>query len=115
LQLFIQANNVGDAYESVKSWDIGDIVAAEGPLMRTKTGELSVKAESLRLITKNLRPLPDKWHGLSDVEQRYRQRYVDLIVTPESRRTFELRSRMIGFFASGSKRCRGGSWKSRRR
>src|SRR6202012_522006 len=57
MQLFIQANNVGDAYESVKSWDIGDIVAAEGPLMRTKTGELSVKAESLRLITKNLRPL----------------------------------------------------------
>jgi lysyl-tRNA synthetase class 2 len=97
IQLFIQSNNVGDAYEGVKSWDIGDIVAAEGPLMRTKTGELSVKAESLRLITKNLRPLPDKWHGLSDVEQRYRQRYVDLIVTPESRRTFELRSRMIGF------------------
>ncbi len=97
IQLFIQANNVGDAYDGVKSWDIGDIVAAEGPLMRTKTGELSVKVESLRLITKNLRPLPDKWHGLSDVEQRYRQRYVDLIVTPESRRTFELRSRMIGF------------------
>jgi lysyl-tRNA synthetase class 2 len=97
LQLFIQANNVGDAYDRVKSWDIGDIVAAEGALMRTKTGELSVKVESLRLITKSLRPLPDKWHGLSDVEQRYRQRYVDLIVTPESRRTFELRSRMIGF------------------
>jgi len=97
IQLFIQANNVGDAYDSVKSWDIGDIVAAEGPLMRTKTNELSVKADTLRLITKNLRPLPDKWHGLSDVEQRYRQRYVDLIVTPESRRTFELRSRMIGF------------------
>jgi lysyl-tRNA synthetase, class II len=97
IQLFIQANNVGDAYESVKSWDIGDIVAAEGPLMRTKTGELSVKTDSLRLMAKNLRPLPDKWHGLSDIEQRYRQRYVDLIVTPESRRTFELRSRMIGF------------------
>ncbi len=97
IQLFIQANNVGDAYESVKSWDIGDIFAAEGPLMRTKTGELSVKADALRLLSKNLRPLPDKWHGLSDVEQRYRQRYVDLIVTPESRRTFELRSRMIGF------------------
>src|SRR6201995_4186642 len=97
LQLFIQANNVGDAYESVKSWDIGDIVAAEGLLMRTKTGELSVKADALRLLSKNLRPLPDKWHGLADVEQRYRQRYVDLIVTPESRRTFQLRSRMIGF------------------
>ncbi len=97
IQLFIQANNVGDAYDNVKSWDIGDIVAAEGPLMRTKTGELSVKVDTLRLLSKNLRPLPDKWHGLSDVEQRYRQRYVDLIVTPESRRTFELRSRMIGF------------------
>jgi lysyl-tRNA synthetase, class II len=66
-------------------------------LMRTKTGELSVKANSLRLLAKNLRPLPDKWHGLADVEQRYRQRYVDLIVTPEARRAFELRSRMIGF------------------
>jgi lysyl-tRNA synthetase, class II len=97
IQLFVQANNVGDAYENVKSWDIGDIVGAEGVLMRTKTGELSVKADALRLLSKNLRPLPDKWHGLVDVEQRYRQRYVDLIVTPEARRAFELRSRMIGF------------------
>src|SRR5476651_2675532 len=63
--------------------------------MRTKTGELSVKVENLRLLTKSLRPLPDKWHGLADVEQRYRQRYVDLIVTPEARRVFVLRSRMI--------------------
>jgi len=97
IQLFVQANAIGDAYEALKSWDIGDIVGAEGPLMRTKTGELSVKVEQLRLLTKALRPLPDKFHGLSDVEQRYRQRYVDLIVTPESRRAFELRSRMIGF------------------
>src|SRR4051812_19592670 len=97
MQLFVQANAVGESYDALKSWDIGDIVAAEGPLMRTKTGELSVKAEKLRLLTKSLRPLPDKWHGLSDVEQRYRQRYVDLIVTPESRRAFELRSRVIGF------------------
>jgi len=97
VQLFIQANAIGDTYEALKGWDIGDIVGAEGPLMRTKTGELSVKVEKLRLLTKALRPLPDKFHGLSDVEQRYRQRYVDLIVTPESRRAFELRSRMIGF------------------
>jgi len=98
IQLFTQINAVGEAtYKALKSWDIGDIVAAEGPLMRTKTGELSVKVEKLRLLTKALRPLPDKFHGLSDVEQRYRQRYVDLIVTPESRRAFELRSRMIGF------------------
>ncbi|HZP68120.1 MAG TPA: lysine--tRNA ligase, partial [Rudaea sp.] len=97
IQLFVQANAVGDAYEAFKAWDVGDIVAAEGPLMRTKTGELSVKAERLRLLTKSLRPLPDKWHGLADVEQRYRQRYVDLIVTPESRRAFELRSAIIRF------------------
>jgi lysyl-tRNA synthetase class 2 len=97
IQLFVQANALGEIYEAFKSWDVGDIVAAEGPLMRTKTGELSVKVEQLRLLTKSLRPLPDKWHGLADVEQRYRQRYVDLIVTPEARRTFELRSRAIGF------------------
>jgi len=97
IQLFAQANALGEAYEIIKSLDRGDIVGAEGVLMRTKAGELSVKAESMRLITKSLRPLPDKWHGLSDVEQRYRQRYVDLIVTPESRRVFELRSSMIRF------------------
>ena len=97
IQLFVQANALGDTYEAFKSWDVGDIVGAEGPLMRTKTGELSVKVDNLRLLTKSLRPLPDKWHGLADVEQRYRQRYVDLIVTPEARRTFELRSRAIGF------------------
>ena len=97
IQLFVQANAVGDAYEAFKSWDVGDILAAEGPLMRTKTGELSVKVDKLRLLTKSLRPLPDKWHGLADVEQRYRQRYVDLIVTPEARRAFALRSRAIGF------------------
>ena len=83
MQLFLQQTALGEAYEAFKGWDVGDIVGAEGTLMRTKTGELSVKADALRLITKSLRPLPDKWHGLSDVEQRYRQRYVDLIVTPE--------------------------------
>ncbi|MDE2257559.1 MAG: lysine--tRNA ligase [Xanthomonadaceae bacterium] len=97
IQLFVQANALGVVYEAFKSWDVGDIVGAEGALMRTKTGELSIKVETLRLLTKSLRPLPDKWHGLADVEQRYRQRYVDLIVTPEARRTFELRSRAIGF------------------
>ncbi|MGS1079031.1 lysine--tRNA ligase [Pseudoxanthomonas beigongshangi] len=95
LQLFLQSNALGDTYEAFKGWDIGDIVAAEGALTRTKTGELSVKAEHLRLLTKALRPLPDKWHGLSDVEQRYRQRYVDLIVTPEARDVFIKRSRII--------------------
>ncbi len=95
IQLFLQANVLGEEYEAFKAWDIGDIVAAEGTLMRTKTGELSVKAASLRLLVKSLRPLPDKFHGLSDVEQRYRQRYVDLIVTPEAREVFIARSRIV--------------------
>ncbi|PWK89758.1 lysine--tRNA ligase [Fulvimonas soli] len=98
IQLFVHQGTVGEAaYEAFKGWDVGDIVGAEGTLMRTKTGELSVKVEALRLLTKSLRPLPDKFHGLADVEQRYRQRYVDLIVTEEARRTFALRSRIIGF------------------
>ncbi|MET3148180.1 UNVERIFIED_ORG: lysyl-tRNA synthetase class 2 [Xanthomonas axonopodis] len=95
VQLFLQGNVLGDAYAAFKGWDVGDIVAVEGGLTRTKTGELSVKASALRLLTKSLRPLPDKWHGLSDVEQRYRQRYVDLIVTPEAREVFIKRSKII--------------------
>jgi lysyl-tRNA synthetase class 2 len=97
IQLFVHQGTLGDTYEAFKGWDVGDIVGAEGVLMRTKTGELSVRVDSLRLLTKSLRPLPDKFHGLSDVEQRYRQRYVDLIVTEEARRTFVLRSRIIGY------------------
>ncbi|HBK47744.1 MAG TPA: lysine--tRNA ligase [Xanthomonadaceae bacterium] len=95
IQLFLQGNALGDVYAAFKGWDVGDIVAVEGGLTRTRTGELSVKATALRLLTKSLRPLPDKWHGLSDVEQRYRQRYVDLIVTPEAREVFIKRSKII--------------------
>ena len=95
IQLFLQQTALGDVYDAFKSWDVGDIIAARGQIMRTKTGELSVKASELRLLTKSLRPLPDKWHGMADVEQRYRQRYVDLIVTQESRDVFRLRSRVI--------------------
>ncbi len=95
LQLFLQSNTLGETYDAFKGWDVGDIVGAEGSLMRTKTGELSIKVDALRLLTKSLRPLPDKWHGLSDVEQRYRQRYVDLIVNPESREVFLKRSRIV--------------------
>jgi lysyl-tRNA synthetase class 2 len=95
IQLFLQSATLGEAYEAFKGWDVGDIVAAEGTLMRTKTGELSVKVDALRLLVKSLRPLPDKWHGLADVEQRYRQRYVDLIVTPEAREVFVKRSRIV--------------------
>ncbi len=97
IQLFLQGTALGDSYDAFKGWDIGDIVGAEGELMRTRTGELSIKLDHIRLLTKSLRPLPDKWHGLADIEQRYRQRYVDLIVTPDSRQAFQLRSRAIGF------------------
>jgi len=97
LQIFLQASVLGDDYEAFKEWDVGDIVAAEGKLMRTKTGELSVRCSQLSLLTKSLRPLPEKWSGLTDTETRYRQRYVDLIVSPDSRRVFELRSRIVRF------------------
>ncbi len=95
IQLFLQSATLGGTYDAFKGWDVGDIVAAEGTLMRTRTGELSVKVDVLRLLTKSLRPLPDKWHGLVDVEQRYRQRYVDLIVSPDAREVFVKRSRII--------------------
>ena len=95
IQLFLQSNALGAVYDAFKGWDVGDIVGVRGSLTRTRTGELSVKVSALRLLTKSLRPLPDKWHGLSDVEQRYRQRYVDLIVTPEAREVFVKRSRIV--------------------
>ena len=95
IQLYLSRDALGEAYEAFKGFDIGDIVGAEGVLMRTKTGELSLKATSLRLLVKALRPLPDKWHGLSDVEQRYRQRYVDLVINPEARRVFRQRAAVV--------------------
>jgi lysyl-tRNA synthetase class 2 len=97
IQLFLHAQTLGAAYDEFKHWDVGDIVAAEGPLFKTKAGELSVRAEKLRLLTKSLRPLPDKWHGLADQEVRYRRRYVDLIVNAESRRVFEARTRIVKY------------------
>jgi len=96
IQLFLQRDALGeDVYRQFKSDDVGDIVGAEGTLFHTRTGELSVRVERLSLLTKSLRPLPEKWHGLTDQEQRYRQRYVDLIMNPDARRTFVLRSRML--------------------
>jgi lysyl-tRNA synthetase class 2 len=96
IQLYISNDQTGaDAHEAFKHWDLGDILAAEGPLFKTKTGELSVRVAKLRLLTKSLRPLPEKFHGLTDQEQRYRQRYVDLITNPEARKVFSLRSRVI--------------------
>ncbi|MBI5446245.1 MAG: lysine--tRNA ligase, partial [Deltaproteobacteria bacterium] len=84
-----------EAFDLFQQMDVGDFLGAAGPLFRTRTGELTLEARQLRLLTKSLRPLPEKWHGLTDKETRYRQRYVDLIANPEVRRTFELRSRMI--------------------
>ena len=97
IQLFLQQAALADDYEAFKGWDVGDVLGAEGVLMRTKTGELSVKATRIRLLTKSLRPLPDKWHGLSDTEVRYRQRYVDLIINPDSRAVFERRTRIVAY------------------
>jgi lysyl-tRNA synthetase class 2 len=97
IQLFLQSATLGPLYEEFKTWDVGDILGAEGTLFITRTGELSVKVEKLRLLVKSLRPLPDKWHGLADQETRYRQRYVDLIVNPESRRVFRTRTRIVKY------------------
>ncbi|MSQ91984.1 MAG: hypothetical protein EXR87_03485 [Gammaproteobacteria bacterium] len=85
IQLYLQAEVLGASYEAFKCWDVGDIVGAQGVLMRTRAGELSVRVESVRLLVKSLRQLPDKWHGLADTETRYRQRYVDLIVNETAR------------------------------
>jgi len=96
IQLFVQLNGVGEAaFEAFKGWDVGDIIAGEGELFKTKTDELSVKVTELHLVTKSLRPLPEKFHGLSDQETRYRQRYVDLIMNAESAAVFKTRSKII--------------------
>ena len=79
----------------IKSWDLGDIIGTAGKVMRTDKGELSIRVESIRLLTKSLRPLPDKHKGLTDTEVRYRQRYVDLIANEESRHTFIVRSKIV--------------------
>jgi lysyl-tRNA synthetase class 2 len=96
IQLYITTDALGaDGHDAFKHWDMGDIVAAKGVLFKTKTGELSVKVGELRLLAKSLRPLPEKFHGLTDQEQKYRQRHVDLITSPESRRVFVARSQVI--------------------
>ena len=97
IQLYLQQEALGGAYETFKGWDIGDIIGASGVLFRTKTGELSVRVESLTLLVKSLRPLPDKWHGLVDTETRYRRRYVDLIVSESTRQVFRTRTRIVRY------------------
>ncbi|MDW7774345.1 MAG: lysine--tRNA ligase [Desulfobulbaceae bacterium] len=96
LQIYARRDTLGDGeYANFKKWDVGDIVGVHGRLFKTKTGELSLDASALQMITKSMRPLPEKFHGLTDVETRYRQRYVDLIVNPEVRETFRKRVDII--------------------
>ncbi|WP_277714202.1 lysine--tRNA ligase [Bacillus atrophaeus] len=96
IQIYVRKDSVGDEqYEIFKTSDLGDLIGVTGKVFKTNVGELSVKATSFELLTKALRPLPDKYHGLKDVEQRYRQRYLDLIVNPDSKSTFIARSKII--------------------
>ena len=96
IQLYVTQDAVGpEALDAFKHWDLGDIVGATGTLFKTRTGELSIRVTAIRLLAKALRPLPEKFHGLSDQEQRYRQRYVDLITNPEARRVFAQRSAIV--------------------
>jgi lysyl-tRNA synthetase, class II len=96
IQLFVTRDALGEAdYEAFKHHDLGDILGAEGTLFKTRTGELSVRVTTLRLLTKSLRPLPDKFHGMADQEQKYRQRYVDLITDDEARERFKARSKAV--------------------
>jgi len=98
IQLRLERDRLPEGvYQAFKKWDVGDIVGARGFLMRTKTGELTVLADEVRLLTKSLRPLPEKWAGLSDQETRYRQRYVDLLINEKSRDVFRKRSEIITY------------------
>lgn len=96
IQIYVRLNDVGaEAYELFKKVDLGDIIGVEGTVFKTRMGEISIHINSFTLLSKSLRPLPEKWHGLKDVELRYRQRYLDLIVNPETRNVFIARSRII--------------------
>lgn len=96
IQVYVKVNDLGEeAYQYFKSFDIGDIIGVSGKVFRTRRGEVTLAVNSFILLSKALRPLPDKWHGLKDVELRYRQRYVDLIVNPEAKKVFEQRSKAL--------------------
>ena len=101
IQLYIARDGIGEeAYAGFKKWDVGDIIGVEGALFRTRTGEISIQATSATLLAKSLLPLPEKFHGLTNLEQRYRQRYVDLIVNPEVKDTFVKRSQILKLIRS---------------
>ncbi|RTE87015.1 MULTISPECIES: lysine--tRNA ligase [Gammaproteobacteria] len=102
IQLYVARDNLPEGIynDGFKKWDLGDIVGASGTLFKTRTGELTIEVDDIRLLTKALRPLPDKFHGLSDQETRYRQRYLDLIVNQKSRETFKMRSQAINYIRS---------------
>lgn len=96
IQLYVKVDEVGtESYEDFKKYDIGDIVGVKGEVFKTHKGEISIKVKVVTLLSKSLQPLPEKWHGLKDMDLRYRQRYVDLIVNPEVRKTFVVRSKII--------------------
>ena len=96
IQLYVQVNELGkEAYDTFKTYDMGDIIGVTGEVFRTHKGEISIRASEITLLSKSLQPLPEKWHGLKDQDLRYRQRYVDMIVNPDVRHTFILRSRII--------------------
>jgi len=96
IQLYVRVDDLGEeSFAEFKKWDIGDIIGAEGFAFRTRRGEISVHCKAVKLLSKSLLPLPEKFHGLKDAETRYRQRYVDLIVNPEVRRVFEIRSKTV--------------------
>ena len=102
IQLYVRRDDLVDGVynDGFKKWDIGDIIGATGTIMKTNKGELSIHVDSIELLTKSLQPLPEKFHGLTDQEIRYRQRYVDLIMNEETRNTFKIRSRVIEFLRS---------------
>ena len=101
IQIYVKRDDLPEGvYDEFKSWDLGDIIGAEGVLFKTKTGELSVHVNHVELLAKSLRPLPEKFHGLTDHETRYRQRYLDLITNEETRVTFEIRSKTVDFIRS---------------
>ncbi len=95
IQLFFQSDILKDKFDLTKLFDIGDIISASGEIFKTQAGEITLKVADFQILAKNIRPLPEKWHGLTDIEERYRQRYVDLIVNPESRQVFLTRSKIL--------------------